>query len=180
MRSGCTRRRSRCSRTWHPLTTHTASFSNLGRYPDALARFRRVTELQPDGPRGWANLGSAYQGLGDYTNARIAYEKSIAVDPTAAGYSNLGTFHFAIGQYAEASRAYEKAVELAPSDYIVRANLGDAYRWTPGMREKSIEPYQRSITIAREWLEVNLKDPLARRSPRRWRRAASSMKRAKR
>ncbi|HVS31673.1 MAG TPA: tetratricopeptide repeat protein [Thermoanaerobaculia bacterium] len=135
--------------------------SNHGRYSDALSRFRRVTDLQPDGPRGWANLGSAYQGLGDYANARVAYEKSIAVDPTAAAYSNLGTFHFAIGQYAEASRAFEKAVELAPSDYVVRANLGDAYRWSPGLREKSVETYRRAAEIAREWLDVNPKDAMA-------------------
>ena len=53
-----------------------------------------VSRAQPDGPRGWANLGSAYQGLGDYTNARIAYEKSIAVDPTAAGCLEPGDVPF--------------------------------------------------------------------------------------
>jgi serine/threonine-protein kinase len=125
------------------------------RYPEAVANFKRFTELVPDAARGYLNLGAAYQFLGRYDEALNAYTRSVSVEPTGDALSNLATLEFYLGHYAEASRAYEKAAALSPSNFVVWVNLADAYRWTPGMRGKSVETYEKAIAMGREALAVN-------------------------
>jgi serine/threonine-protein kinase len=82
--------------------------------------------------------------------------------PSSAGYSNLGTVYYTLGRYDEACVAYEKATALAPSDYLVWANLGDAYRWMPDAWERSIEAYTKAIELARAALKRGTEDLEAR------------------
>ena len=56
---------------------------NAGRTKEAAANFLRETQLMPT-PRGFNNLGGAYQAMGDATAAKPAYEKSTSIGPTAA------------------------------------------------------------------------------------------------
>jgi serine/threonine protein kinase/tetratricopeptide (TPR) repeat protein len=133
-----------------------------GRNDDAIRLFTRAAQLLPDSSRAFVNLGSAHHAGGRYEEALAAYAKAIEIEPTAAAFSNTGTIHFYRGQYAQACRAYERATELAPWDYLMWANLGDAYRWTPQMRERSLEAYERSIEKAGEVLRVNPADVVAR------------------
>ena len=133
---------------------------NAGRYDEAAANFRRFTELMPTS-RGFSNLGAAYQALGRYDDARQAYEKSIALEPTSNAYVNLGMLHYYTGDFPEASRIDERATSLAPGSYAAWLALGDAYRWTPGMRSKSAGAYESAVKAAREALAVNAKDAVA-------------------
>jgi len=133
-----------------------------GRNEDAVRLFTRQTQILPNAPRAWANLGGALLGTGRYDEAAKALQHSIAIEPTRGGYVNLGTCYFWTGRYADAAAAYEKAAELQPKQYIVWSNLGDAYRWTPGQRPKSVDAYKKAIVLARETLAVNPTDVRAR------------------
>jgi len=99
---------------------------------------------------------------GRYDDASRALQHSLSIEPTRGGYVNLGTCYFWMGRYADAAVAYEKAAALQPKQYVVWANLGDAYRWTPGKRSKSAEPYGKAIKLAREALVLNPGDVRAR------------------
>ncbi len=129
-----------------------------GQYAKAAEMWRRVTELTPDNPRGFYNLGSAYFKLGRFEDAIAAYERSMNVQPNAAAYSNLATVHFYIGKYREAVAEFEKAAALSPNDPLIWGNLGDAYRWTPGLEEKAAAAFDRAIALTREQLQVNPND----------------------
>lgn len=135
-----------------------------GRYEDAATNFRRAAVLAPAVPHVHTNLGAALQALGRDDEAVLAYEKSLALRPTAAGWSNLGTLHFYRGHFDDARKSYEKAVDLAPSDFVMWANLADAQRWSPALRERSVETYQRAIAIGREALAANPRDAATRAS----------------
>lgn len=126
-----------------------------GRYEDAVRLFTRQSELLPDAPRTYANLAGALQALGRYEEALRASQRSIAIQPSTSGYVNLGTCYYSLGRYAEAAKAFEQAAALQPKIFSVWANLGDAYRWAPGERARSLEPYARAITLAREAIAVN-------------------------
>jgi tetratricopeptide (TPR) repeat protein/tRNA A-37 threonylcarbamoyl transferase component Bud32 len=131
------------------------------RYPEAVQLFRKQSQLLPDAPRAYANLGAAEQALGHYEAAMAAYQRSIAIRPTAGGFSNLGTCQYFLGRFDEAAVSYERAVALTPNNYIVWANLGDAYRWSVASRPKAAAAYAKAETLARDAVNVNPRDALA-------------------
>ena len=56
------------------------------------------------------------------------------------------------------SRMFEKAVELEPQNYLYRGNLADAYRWTPGEKDRAKPNYVQAIGLAERDLKVNPRD----------------------
>jgi len=135
---------------------------NHGRQDEAIRLFTTQTQILPEAPRTWANLGGALLTVGRYEEAMKPLQHSIAIAPTRGGFVNLGTCYYWLGRYGDAAAAYEKAAALGPKQYVVWANLGDAYRWTPGQRAKSMAPYAEAIRLAREAIAVNPNDALAR------------------
>ena len=133
-----------------------------GRYEEAAKYFRKTSELVPDFALAHSNLGGALQALGRDDEALAAYHKSLELQPTPIGYSNLGTLLFSLGRYDAARVAFEQATRLAPSDVVLWANLGDACRWSRGMRARSNAAYARAIEAAGAALQVNPNDAYTR------------------
>jgi serine/threonine-protein kinase len=133
-----------------------------GRLNDAIRMFTRQTQILPDAPRAQSNLGGALQSAGRYEEALTAYNHSIAIKPTGGAYSNLGFCQYSLGRYADAAASFEKAAQLIPKNYVIFSNLGDAYRWAPGLRPRSIAAYGQAITLARDAIAVNSNDAQAR------------------
>lgn len=124
-----------------------------GKFPDAATVLQKAVDLTPDNAIAHRMMAAAAQGLGDFDAAASHLQDAIAVDPTAPVYNNLGTLRFFQGRYAEAVPAFEKAVDLRAGSYLYWANLGDAYRWAPGLREKAPEAYATAIRLAQAELE---------------------------
>jgi serine/threonine protein kinase/tetratricopeptide (TPR) repeat protein len=133
-----------------------------GKFDEAARLFRRVTELLPDSSRGFANLGAALQSAGHYPEAMQAYQRSLQISPNAVAWSNYGGCQFSLGQYAASCASFEKATQLMPNDFTLWMNLGDAYRWTPGQKEKANQTYARAIETGRATLKTNPGSALAR------------------
>jgi serine/threonine protein kinase/tetratricopeptide (TPR) repeat protein len=133
---------------------------NRGKYEDAAKQYQRVVDLIPDSARGYSNLGAVMQALGRDDEAMRAYQRAIAIAPSAIAYSNLGTLHLLRGDYAQAERALEKATSLSPNNFLMWANLADAYRWNQS--PQAATAYARAIDVARGELAVNTKEPVAR------------------
>jgi tetratricopeptide (TPR) repeat protein len=132
-----------------------------GRFKEAASYFRKATELSPDLAKGHVNLGAALQALGRYDDAQASYRRSLAIEPNPAGWSNLGTLQFYLGQYAQAQDSYERAVKLAPFDYLIWANLGDACR-ASGSKDCADRAWTHTIAAARDIVASRPKDALAR------------------
>ena len=145
------------------------SLSELGvfyfrnaRYDDALAVWRKALHLTPDNVRIMGNLVAAYHSKAEYAEAANAAQRALELDPNAFTWANLGTQRYFQGSYADAVKATEKAVELDPKSYLWWGNLGDAYRWAPGMRSKASGAYAKAIPLAREKLGVSPNDAVVR------------------
>jgi serine/threonine protein kinase/tetratricopeptide (TPR) repeat protein len=132
-----------------------------GRYDEAVQHFRKATELSPDFAKAHANLGAALQALGRTDQALAAYRKSLAIEPNPSGWSNLGTLQFNLGQYAQAQESFERAVTLAPWDYLMWANLGDACR-ASGAKTCADRAWTRTIAAARDVVASRPNDAMAR------------------
>ena len=132
-----------------------------GRHEEAAQHFRKATELAPEFAKAHANLGAALQALGRTDQALASYQRSLAIEPSPAGWSNLGTLQFNLGKYAQAQESFEKAVTLAPWDYLMWANLGDACR-ASGATACADRAWTRTIAAARDVVASRPKDAMAR------------------
>jgi serine/threonine-protein kinase len=148
-----------------PILSNTSNYNDLGifymsqgRYEQAIPMFRRVTELTPDNRWGYTNLGLAYYNLVQLDKAAAMWRRTLQLQPDAVAYSNLGVVYFYTGHHADSARMFEKAVELEPQNYLYRGNLADAYRWTPGEKDRAKLTYAQAIALVQRDLEVNPRD----------------------
>ena len=81
-----------------------------GRLPDAIAEFKKVTELAPDLPAAFVNLGAAYLQNHDSSSAIAPLKKSVEMNPGLVGAQQmLGYALLAQGYAAEAIPHLERA-----------------------------------------------------------------------
>ncbi len=118
-----------------------------GRYEAAAAAFGAATAAAPDFVYGYRNAAAALHMLGSYDRAAEQLQRALEIRPDAPTYSNLGTLYFFQGLYPQALEAYQRAIELGANDYLVWANLGDAYRWSPGREQDARRAYTRALQL---------------------------------
>jgi eukaryotic-like serine/threonine-protein kinase len=135
-----------------------AFYFNHGRYAEAARMFERMVAIAPDSFVGYQNLGGVYVIQGRYREAIPVLERSVSIRPTAGASSNLGTAYFDLRRYLDAARLYEEAVKLSGQEFELRGNLGDAYYWASGMRDKAADAYRQAISLASRDLTVNPRD----------------------
>jgi tetratricopeptide (TPR) repeat protein len=81
--------------------------------------------LQPLKLGAYNNFGSLLLQSGEFGAAKMAYEKTVQIDPTfAAGHNNLGMTLKALGQLEPAIAAYQRAIQLKPDYADAHQNLG--------------------------------------------------------
>jgi adenylate cyclase len=140
---------------WSNYNTLGDFYLKHGRFQEAEAMFTQITNLAPDSYVGYGNLGGTYVDEGEYSKAVPLLERSVSIQPTSENTSNLATAYFSLRKYAEAARMYENATALDVNNYEVWGNLGDAYYWAPGEREKSVAAYTKAIALANDAIKVN-------------------------
>jgi serine/threonine-protein kinase len=140
---------------WLPVSEAAAFYYRRARYAEAIAQWSVALKLFGDNVTIMRNLAAGYHMNGQYAEAVSTLQRALELDPSAAVWTNLGTARFFQGRYADAVTAMEKATQLAPNNYLYWGNLGDAYRWAPGTREKAAAAYARATQLAREALSVN-------------------------
>ncbi len=133
-------------------------YRSQGRLEEAAAKFKDVTDTNPDNVWGYVNLGGVYFELDRHPEAAEVLEYSLTIEPTYNAYSNLGTIYFYEKRSAESVIAIEKALNLHDTDSRVWANLGSSYRLAGMDEEKAIESYRRAIELAEEQLKINPRD----------------------
>jgi tetratricopeptide (TPR) repeat protein len=78
--------------------------------------------------------------------------------PTRSGYSNAGTSLYYLGRFDAAAAMYQKALELAPDDYQMWGNLGDARSQSPGGESDAGEAYRKALKLGEGRLRINPTD----------------------
>jgi tetratricopeptide (TPR) repeat protein len=143
---------------WGGYSALGAFYAKSARYDDAAAQFRRVIELAPENVRGYSNLGGIYAFQGKQRLAEETLQKSLSIEPNYRAYANLATMYFEQGRYSDSARMFEKALQLNDHDARVWRNLGDAYYWTPGEREKAAPAYKRAAELLDAQRKINPQD----------------------
>lgn len=142
-----------------------ASFNHLGallysagRYYEAADFFLEYARRAEDNATAYNNLGAAFYLAGDFARAADAWDKSLAIKPTSGAYANTGSMYYYLGKFETAADRYALGVGLAPLDYRLWGNLGDAYYYSDELHTAAEGAYQRAIRFAEERLSVNSSD----------------------
>jgi len=83
------------------------------------------------------------------------YRRSIEVRPSRAAYNNLANLEYIQGDYDEAAKMFLQALAIDDAGYVTWANLGNAYYWAPGLRDRAREAYEKALALAEEQRKVN-------------------------
>jgi eukaryotic-like serine/threonine-protein kinase len=143
---------------WFPYMAAGRFYFGIQRYDDALKAWEKALQLAPRNARLLRNQAAADEMLGRSDDAASALQEAIEIEPTAQAYGNYGTLRYSQGRFRDSVPLFEKAVELSATNYVNWGNLGDAYRWAPGMRDKSAAAYARAIALVQEKLASSPND----------------------
>ncbi len=128
-----------------------------GRYAEAAEQYGTVVDLDSSNVQGLTNLGSALFLAGEFAAAEQQYRRAIELQPQAATFQALGVALYYLGRFDEAVEALREGSRLAPLDYLIRSNLGDAL-WVSGRSDAAREEYQVARQRALAALDVNPND----------------------
>lgn len=143
---------------WKAYTGYAGFLFRQGRYREAAGQSRRVTELTPDNPIGWGNLGTSYFANDMWEEAADPWRKAFELQPTRHGYGNLASLYYYQGQLTEARDILETAISLYPEDYRLLGKLAAIYRLSPEKSTDSQLLYKRAFDTTSGSLSVNADD----------------------
>lgn len=126
-----------------------------GRFDEAAEFYQMFVDRVDDDAQALNNLGAAHYLSGNFRKAAEAWDNSIAIKPTRSAYSNTGTMYFYLGDFERAIERYVNAANLAPNDYRMWGNLGDAYYFQGDQGQVAEVAYKRAIELGESRLEVN-------------------------
>jgi tetratricopeptide (TPR) repeat protein len=96
--------------------------SHLGKSAEAIAAYKKATQLDPKWFEAQQNLGLALAKSGDLTAAASALKIAVTLKPTVGGQQSLAAAWISLAQVTEDSEpqdslaAYQKASELDPTN----------------------------------------------------------------
>jgi predicted TPR repeat methyltransferase len=150
------------SRALDLVPEYVDAWNNLGnillrsdRWAEAEQAYRRALALNDQHPGAWNNLAMILTREKSYEEAIAAHKKVIELLPEAEdAYYNFANTLRALGDLDAAIAGYRMALQINPAH--ARANTAVAYLlYLAGKRGDGIR-------LAREWLEMDPQNPLAR------------------
>jgi putative PEP-CTERM system TPR-repeat lipoprotein len=99
---------------------------SLKHYDKALAAAQALEQQQPDNPQVHNMKGAVYLVMGDTANARAAFEKAVALQPTFfPAVTNLARLDLQDKKPEAAKQRFEKVLEKDKNNYGAMAALGE-------------------------------------------------------
>ncbi|MDZ7360058.1 MAG: tetratricopeptide repeat protein [candidate division KSB1 bacterium] len=103
-------------------------YTELRRYHEAEAAYKKVLALDPYYQGAWLNMGSAVMRQGDSRKAMAYYHKELKHYPTAATYHQIGRVYAKLGNLDSARYAYEKSIAADSSFETAYFRLAELYK----------------------------------------------------
>ena len=121
----------------------------------ASSAFEKITQIVPDNPDGWVNLGRVRVQEGNLAAAREALEHALSLNP------HLARAHFFYakmlreeGRYDEAAKHLREVLGQYPRDRVVHDDLGRIY-FLQRRYSDAVKEFKTTLAIDPEDLEAN-------------------------
>ena len=130
-----------------------------GKLDQAVALYRRATELDPSAPRYLIKAALLRLGADDEPAGIALLEEALQIDPTdPAALGQLGLLHFVKSDYAAAVPFYRNAADFEPTDAGLQYQLGLSMLLSDDY-EGAVERF--NITVALDPANVDYRRSLA-------------------
>ena len=97
-------------------------------YDEAIARFKRVAEINPNYNGVWLNIGLAYRRQEKYDEAETYYQRAVEAQPNDfVAYAELGTLYIVKKQLDKALEIVEQGLRYHPNSAHLHALLAAIY-----------------------------------------------------
>lgn len=94
-------------------------------FRDAIRAGQRATKLAPTRYEAWGNLGNSYYALGEVDAAKMAYDRSLALNPAFTnGYAGRAQMEFREGEFEAAIRDYMEVLKREKRNPQAHYGLG--------------------------------------------------------
>ncbi len=123
------------------------ALSELHRFEQAEAAYRKVLALNPKYRGAWFNLGNNAFRQHEYRQALTFYQKAQRRHPTAATLVYMGRTYARLGKTDSTQWAYRKAIALDSTHAAAHFHLGETYEQA-GQPQKALASYRRALKQA--------------------------------
>jgi protein O-mannosyl-transferase len=124
-----------------------ATYARNTLWKDKVSLWEDVVAKSPASPRGYNNLGIAYNEKGMNEKAISMYERCIELSPFQKDvHINLGVAYALAGQNEKAIGEFTKAIAITPGNGVIYSNLARLYAQT-GRFDKAAETYTKAIEL---------------------------------
>jgi len=124
-------------------------------WQDEVSLWADVARKSPHKPRGYNNLGKAYQEQGASSKAVEAYEKAIQLEPGyAEAHNNLGNAYKELGRLHEAVLEYKTAFTLKPDLAEAHNDLGLVYS-DQGLLDEAVQEFQTALRLKPNYAQAH-------------------------
>jgi tetratricopeptide (TPR) repeat protein len=124
-------------------------YTNLRKFPEAVAAFKQAAEKAHVKPNYWNNLAAAYAAMNKHDLALEALnsnERLAAPHGSWADWYNLGNGYQKQMDYQKAIAAYKRAVQLNPGSGELWTNLG-ASEQSVGQWDLALQYYKKGMAL---------------------------------
>lgn len=111
-------------------------FLQLRRFVDAIDALKATLERDPEHARAWYDLAIAHQALGHLSDARAAWDRTIALAPSSAAAARRGEVLLDLHEWAAAAADFETVLVQEPDAPSATLNLTLAL-WKLGRNDEA-------------------------------------------
>jgi tetratricopeptide (TPR) repeat protein len=130
------------------LTKLGETYNCVGRYDEAIVKFKEAIAINPNLADTRKDLGLAYFEKGMFDEAVVEFKEAIAINPNLAdSHNNLGMACYAKGLLDKAISEYIEAIAIEPDFAEAHYNLGVAYGARRDIVDEEISEYKKALAI---------------------------------
>jgi tetratricopeptide (TPR) repeat protein len=133
---------------FYRLFDSAARLTEAGRFPEAIAEWRKALAITPDDAKAQNNAGRAYAGAGDYDQAILHWQRALQLNPRNwEAHNNLAVALARQGKLDDAIQHLRQILQSIPGySADVHANLGRMLA-QKGKPEEAITIWRRGLAL---------------------------------